>query len=44
MIGRYWDDSETMARRIARGLIVQEYGPDGVDALDYIRRAKGRDW
>jgi hypothetical protein len=42
MTGRYWDDSATMERRIARGLIVQEYGD--VDALEYIRRAKSRDW
>jgi hypothetical protein len=40
MTGRYWDDSATMDRRIARGLVVQEFGPEDVDALDYIRRGK----
>jgi len=40
MTGRYWDDRATMERRIYRGLVVQEFGPDGIDALDYIRRAK----
>jgi len=44
MTGRYWDDAETMERRIWRGLVVQEFGPDGVDALDYIAAAKDRDW
>lgn len=39
-MSRYWDDSETMERRIARALIVQEFGPDDVDAFDYIRAAK----
>lgn len=39
-MSRYWDDAETINRRIYRGLIVQEFGPDGVDALDYIRRSK----
>lgn len=42
-MSRNWDDSETMQRRIARALIVQEYGPDDVDALDYIARDKGWD-
>jgi len=42
MTGRYWDSSEEMERRIARALIVQEYGRDGVDALEYIRRDKKR--
>jgi hypothetical protein len=40
MTGRYWDDSETMERRLYRGLVVQAFGPDDVDALDYIRAAK----
>jgi hypothetical protein len=44
MTGRYWDDSETMDRRIARALIVQEFGPEDVDALEYIAAAKDRDW
>jgi hypothetical protein len=39
-MGRYTDDAETMDRRIARGLIVQEYGPEDVDALDWIAREK----
>ena len=42
MTGRYWDDSETMARRIARAHIVAEY--TNVGFCEYIRRAKGRDW
>jgi len=41
-MSRYWDDPETIQKRIDRGLIVQEYGPEDVDALAYIRRAKGR--
>lgn len=40
MTGRYWDDTETIQRRLARALIVQEFGRDGVDALEYIRRDK----
>ena len=39
-MSRYWDDPETRERRIARALIVQEYGPDDVDAFEYIRAAK----
>lgn len=38
----HWDDDATIQRRIARGLIVQEYGPDGLDALDWIAREKRR--
>jgi len=33
-------ECDELEREIARGLIVAEYGPDGVDATDYI----GRDW
>jgi len=40
---RWWDDSETMERRIWRGLTMQEYGPDDVSALDYIAATKGWD-
>lgn len=38
----YWDDPEVIRRRIYRGLVVQEYGPEDVDALDYIAAAKRR--
>jgi len=43
MSGRYWDDSDTMSTRIHRALVVQEFGPDDVDALEYIARSKGWD-
>lgn len=39
-MSRYADDPEDIERRIWRGLVVQEFGPDDVDALEYIRRAK----
>lgn len=39
-MSRYWDDADELERRIARALIVQEYGADDVDAFDYL----GRDW
>lgn len=42
-MSKWTDDAETMDRRIARGLIVQQYGPDDVDALDYIAATKGWD-
>jgi hypothetical protein len=38
----YWDDRATIERRIWRGLLVQEFGPEDVDALDYIAAAKRR--
>lgn len=41
-MSNHWDDSETMEARIARALIVQEYGDD-VDALEYIAADKGWD-
>ena len=41
-MSRYWDDADDIEQRIRRGLVVQSFGPDGVDALDYIRAAKGR--
>jgi hypothetical protein len=44
MTGRYWDDAETIERRIYRGLVVQAFGREDVDALDYIAAAKDRDW
>lgn len=40
-MSRYWDDEETRRQRIARALIVQEFGREDVDALEYIRRDKG---
>jgi len=43
MTGRYWDDTDEMEERIYRGLVVQEFGPDDVDATDYIARDKGWD-
>lgn len=33
-------DSDELEREIARGLIIQEFGPEGIDAIDYI----GRSW
>jgi hypothetical protein len=39
----YWDEPEDINQRIYRGLVVQEFGPADVDALDYIRRQKGWD-
>jgi hypothetical protein len=42
-MSRYWDDSETMSRRIARALVVQEFGDGETDALDYIAASKGWD-
>lgn len=33
-------DASEIETRIYRGLVVQEFGPEGVDALDYL----GRDW
>jgi len=41
-MSRHWDDSDDIERRIFRGLVVQEFGPEDVDALDYIAAAK--DW
>lgn len=41
-MSRYWEDTGEMERRIRRALVVQTFGPDDVDALEYIRRAKGR--
>jgi hypothetical protein len=43
MTGRYWDDSETMSKRIHRALVVQEFGDSDVDALEYIAKSKGWD-
>jgi hypothetical protein len=40
---RWWDDSDTLERRIWRGLAVQEYGPEGASAFDYIAASKGWD-
>jgi len=42
-MSRYRADSDEQSRRIARALIVQEYGPDDVDALEYIAAATGWD-
>lgn len=35
-----WSDAEETRKNVSRGLIVQEYGPDDTDLLDYL----GRDW
>ena len=35
-MSRYWPDDATLDRRLARALIVAEYGPAGVTALDYL--------
>jgi hypothetical protein len=40
-MSRYWDDPEVVERRIYRGLVVQEFGDNDVDLLEYIRIAKG---
>lgn len=39
-MSKWTRDSEELRRDIARALIVQEYGPADVDALDYL----GGDW
>jgi hypothetical protein len=39
-MSRYWDDPEEIDARIARGLIVQEYGAEDVGIFDYIAAAK----
>lgn len=39
-MSRYWDDADDIERRIYRGLVVQEFGPEDVDTLEYIRAAK----
>jgi len=36
MSSRYGPDSDERERRIARALLVQEFGPDGVSWRDYI--------
>lgn len=36
-MSNHWPDD--LDRRIARALIVQEYGPEDVDAFDYLRAA-----
>jgi hypothetical protein len=37
-MSRHWPDSEELDRRLARACIVSEYGPDGVTAIEYLRR------
>jgi len=39
-MSKWWDDTATMDKRLARALIVQEFGDDDVDALEYIARDK----
>jgi hypothetical protein len=39
-MSKWTADSDELEREIARGLVVQEFGDDDTDALDYI----GRDW
>jgi hypothetical protein len=39
-MGKWSRDSDELDREIARSLIVGEYGPDDVDAIDHL----GRDW
>ena len=43
MTGRYWDDCETIERRIYRGLVVQHSDRNDLDALEYIARQSGWD-
>lgn len=42
-MSKWTDDAETMDKRIYRALVVQEFGPDDTDALDFIARQKGWD-
>jgi len=42
-MSRYRSDADDQRRRIARALIVGEYGPDGVSAVDYLGAATGWD-
>jgi hypothetical protein len=37
-MSRHWPDDETLDRRLARALIVAEYGPADVTAIDYLQR------
>jgi len=37
-MSRHWPDSDVLARRHARALIVAEYGPEDVTAIEYLRR------
>lgn len=41
-MSRHWDDSETMERRIWRGVVVSRYNED-VSVCEYIRAAKHGD-
>lgn len=36
-------DGEQSLKRVRRALIVQAYGPDGVDALDYLAHTSRAD-
>lgn len=40
-MSRYWDSEEERSTRIARAMVVQEFGDNDVDALEYIARDKG---
>ena len=36
-MSKWSTDSDELGKRINRALIVQEFGDDGVDAIDYLR-------
>jgi len=42
-MSRWSTDPEELEQRIARALIVQEHGRDGVDAFDYLAHTSSRD-
>lgn len=42
-MSRWSTDADDLDQRIARALIVQEYGPDGVTALDHLAHMSDRD-
>jgi len=42
-MSRWSTDSDELEQRIAAALIVQEYGRDGVGALDHLAHTSSRD-
>lgn len=41
-MSKWSPDVEASEKRIARALIVAEFGPEGVDALDYLAKTSER--
>lgn len=37
-MSKWTTDPETLDRRIARALVVAEFGPEGVGVVEYLRR------